>query len=240
MAPMAIAKFTAQLSEKVSLGQNFLFLQFELLDPHRIEFLAGQYILLELPTSPKKRQYSITSAPRLDHAIQLLVEVIPNGQASQYFSTIKAGDKISFWAPAGEFVIKDEIQQSQDPLVFVGTGSGLAPLRAMILDQLRTKETKRQIKLHWGMREVSDLFWLDYFEELHKNYPNFTYDITLSRPPEGWTLCKGRVTNCLTVHELLPNAHYYICGNPNMIEDSMKVLKERGITDDHMHHEKFS
>lgn len=237
---MPIAKYTSKLSEKVLLNRNFRFLQLELLEPHRIEFAAGQYILLEIPTSARKRQYSITSAPRLDHAIQLLVEIVENGQASDYLEKIPIGEQVSFWAPAGEFVIKEDVQGSQDPLVFVGTGSGLAPLRSMILDQLRTKETKRQIKLHWGMREASDLFWLDYFEELRKNYSNFSYDITLSRPPEGWTLCKGRVTNCLTVHELLPNAHYYVCGNPNMIEDSMKVLKERGITDDHMHHEKFS
>lgn len=237
---MAISKFEAQLSEKVTLGSNFLFLQFELIEPHRIEFQAGQYILLEIPTSPKKRQYSITSAPRLDHAIQLLVEIVPEGQASGYFASMEVGHKITFWAPAGEFVIKEDIQANSDPLVFVATGSGLAPLRAIILDQLRTRETKRSLKLHWGMREAADLFWLDYFEELRKNYPNFSYDITLSRPPEGWTLCKGRVTNCLTVHELLPNAHYYICGNPNMIEDSMKVLTERGVGADRMHHEKFS
>jgi NAD(P)H-flavin reductase len=237
---MPIAKYTSKLSEKVTLNPKFRFLQLELQEPHRIEFNAGQYILLEIPTSARKRQYSITSAPRLDHAIQLLVEIVENGQASEYLEQIPIGEQVSFWAPAGEFVIKEEVQNSQDPLVFVGTGSGLAPLRSLILDQLRTKEAKRPIKLHWGMRQASDLFWLDYFEELRKNYSNFSYDITLSQPPEGWTLCKGRVTNCLSVHELLPNAHYYICGNPGMIEDSMKVLKERGITDDHMHHEKFS
>lgn len=237
---MPIAKYSAKLSEKVLLDRKFRLLQLELQEPHRIEFLAGQYILLEIPTSPRKRQYSITSAPRLNHAIQLLVEIVENGQASEYMEKIPIGEQVSFWAPAGEFVIKDDVQNSTDPLVFVGTGSGLAPLRSMILDQLRTKETKRQIKLHWGMREARDLFWLDYFEELRRNYTNFSYDITLSQPPEGWTLCKGRVTNCLSVHELLPNAHYYICGNPNMIEDSMKVLKERGIVADQMHHEKFS
>lgn len=236
---MAISKYTAQLAEKVTLTKDFLFLQLELIEPHRIEFVAGQYILLEVPTTPQKRQYSITSAPRLEHAIQLLVELIPGGQASGYFAGMKVGEQINCWAPAGEFVVSDEVQQTQDPLVFVATGSGLAPIRSMILDQLRTRETKRQIKLHWGMREATDLFWLEYFEELHKNYPNFSYDITLSRPPEGWTLCKGRVTNCLTVHELLPNAHYYICGNPSMVGDSMQVLTTRGVPADHMHHEKF-
>lgn len=237
---MPIATYTAKLSEKVSLTNEFIFLHLELVEPHRIEFEAGQYLLLDVPGAGQKRQYSLVSAPRLDHAVQLLVEIIPNGAASGYLSHLNAGDPVSFFAPAGEFTIKPEVQASADPLVFVGTGSGLAPLRSMILDQLRSKETTRTIKLHWGVHDVGSLFWLDYFEELAKNYTNFSYDITVSKPPEGWTLCKGRVTNCLTVHELLPNAHYYICGNPNMITDVMSVLSGRGVAADHMHHEKFT
>lgn len=237
---MAIAKYTAQLSEKISLGTNFLFLQIELLEPHRLEFVAGQYVLLEIPASPKKRAYSIASAPRMDHAIQLLIEVVPGGQASSYITDLKIGEQISFYAPAGGFTVSPEVQATMDPLVFVATGSGLSPLRSMILDQLRTRESTRPIKLYWGMREAADLFWLDYFEELRKNYPNFSYEITLSRPPENWTLARGRVTNSLSVNELLPNAHYYLCGNPNMIADASKVLSDRGVDSAHLHFEKFN
>lgn len=240
MTLMPISKFSAQLSEKVLFTDKFAFFQFELLEPHRIEFQAGQYILLELPGTAQKRQYSIISAPRMEHAIQLLVEFIPNGVASTYYAGMNVGDTVTFFAPAGEFVIKEEVQQGTDPLVFVGTGSGIAPLRSMILDQLRSREATRPIKLHWGLHDVSDVFWLDYFEELRKNYANFTYDITLSQPPEGWTLCKGRVTNCLSTHELLPNAHYYLCGNPHMITDVTTVLTGRGVALDHIHHEKFT
>ncbi len=237
---MAVTKFTAQLSEKVALAGNYIFFQFELIEPHRIAFQAGQYILLEIPTTPQKKAYSLTSAPRLEHAIQLLIEIVPGGRASTYLLNMQIGDQISFYAPVGEFVIQEEVLGSSEPLVLIATGTGLAPLRSMLLDQLRTRETKRPIKLHWGMRTAGDLFWLDYFEELRKNYPNFTYDITLSQAPEGWTLCKGRVTNCLSVHELLPQAQYYICGNPKMIEDVMAILTERGVEAGHLHHEKFS
>ena len=153
---------------------------------------------------------------------------------------MSVGEQVSFFAPAGEFTVNSGVQEGTNPLVFVGTGSGLAPLRAMILDQLRTRETTRPIKLHWGMHDAESLFWLDYFEELHKNYPNFTYDVTLSKAPDEWTLCRGRVTNCLTIHELLPDAQYYICGNPHMITDVMGVLSGRGVAADHMHHEKFT
>ena len=166
--------------------------------------------------------------------------MIPGGMASTYIANLNPGDQVSFYAPAGEFTIKDDVQVRECPLVFVATGSGLAPLRSMILDQLRTRETKRPIKLHWGMHSADQLFWLDYFEELHKNYPNFVYDVTLSHPPEGWTLCRGRVTNCLSVHELMDDAEYYLCGSPAMVADAMKVLVERGVPEARMHHEKFT
>src|SRR5258708_35738600 len=91
MTLMPIAKYTAQLAEKIQLTDTYIFLQFELLEPHRIEFTAGQYILLDVPTSPQKRQYSIVSAPRLDHAVQLLVEIIPGGVASIYLSNLPIG-----------------------------------------------------------------------------------------------------------------------------------------------------
>lgn len=236
---MPIAPYKAKLSERTLVGEKFQFFKFELTEPNKITFDAGQYLLVNCPLTPQKRQYSIASAPRLDHAIELLVEIIPNGVVSGYFNSLHEGDELSFYAPAGEFTIKEDVLATQDPLVMVATGSGLAPLRAMILDQLRTKETKRPIALYLGMRHATELFWLDQFEELHDNFPNFTYHVTLSQAPDEWTLCRGRVTDCLSIHDLLPNAQYYLCGNPHMIEDVMKVLKERGVEESKVHHEKF-
>lgn len=237
---MPVAKYKSQLAERQELGQGYLFLKFELVDPHRIDFKAGQYLMVDCPLIPQKRQYSIVSAPRLDHGVELLVEVIPNGVVSNYLAALKTGDTLDFYAPAGEFVVSEEVRNSDVPLVFIGTGSGLAPLRSQILDLLRSQETKRPIKLHWGMRHAQDLFWLDYWEELAANYPNFTYDIVLSQPPEGWQLCRGHVTDCLSLHALPEGAHYYICGSQKMTVDVLKVLSERGVDQSHLHHEKFT
>ncbi len=237
---MPVALYKAKLSEKEIVGGKFMFLKFELLEPNKITFTAGQYILLNSPTTPQKRQYSIASAPRLEHAIELLVEIIPEGKASGYLNSLALGDEISFYASAGEFVLKEDVIATEDPLVLIGTGSGIAPLRSILLDELRTKETKRPIWLYWGMREAESLFWLELFEELHDNFPQFLYHITLSQAPDEWTLCKGRITNCLSVHDLPPQGQYYICGNPHMIEDVMKVLQDRGVDPARIHHEKFS
>lgn len=237
---MAVQLFNARLADSQRVGGDYLFLKLELIQPHRIEFTAGQYILLNTPNTAQKRQYSIVSAPRLDHAIELLVEVIPSGVASSYLASLHPGDDVSFYAPAGEFVIAENVQSRHDPLVFVGTGSGIAPLRSMILDQLRTRETTRPLHLIWGMRYAESLFWLDQFDELQDNFSNFSYHIVLSKAPDEWTLCRGRVTDCLSTHDLLPNAQYYMCGNPHMIEDVTAVLQSRGVPADHLHHEKFT
>lgn len=237
---MPIAQFNAKLSEKQSLGNGkFIFCKLELVEPNKIEFAAGQYILLNTPITPQKRQYSIVSAPRLSHAIELLVELIPDGKASGYLNSLSEGAEVSFYAPAGEFTIKDDVQATQDPLVFVGTGSGLAPLRSMLLDQLRTRESTREIWLYWGMRYADELFWLDQFQELEDNFKNFHFHVVLSKAPEEWTLCRGRVTDCLSVHTLPQNAHYYLCGNSHMIADVMQVLSTQAVLLDHIHHEKF-
>lgn len=237
---MPVALHTAKLSEKTMVGGKFMFLKLELTEPNKIAFEAGQYILLNTPLTPQKRQYSIVSAPRLDHAIELLVELIPNGVASGYLNSLSPGARVDFYAPAGEFTIKPEVQGTQDPLVLIGTGSGVAPLRSMALDQLRTHEAKRPILLYWGMRHADELFWLEELEELHTNFPNFTYHLVLSQAPDEWTLCRGRVTDCLSIHTMPENAHYYICGNPHMIEDVMKTLATRGVDASRVHHEKFS
>ncbi len=237
---MPIALYKAKLSEKEMVGGKFMFLKFELLTPTHVQFTAGQYILLNTPGVAQKRQYSIASAPRLDHAIELLVEIIPNGVASGYLNSVPLGGEIEFYAAAGEFTLKDDVLATNDPLVLIGTGSGIAPLRSILLDELRTKESKRPIWLYWGMREADSLFWLDQFEELHDNFPQFIYHIVLSQAPDSWTLCKGRVTDCLTIHDLPVQGQYYLCGNPHMIEDVMGVLSKRGVDPTRIHHEKFS
>lgn len=237
---MPVALYKAKLSEKQIVGEKFMFLKLELLTPTHITFTAGQYILLNTPGIAQKRQYSIASAPRLEHAIELLVEIIPNGIASGYLNTVPIGGEVDFYASAGEFTLKEDVLSSNDPLVLIGTGSGIAPLRSILLDELRTKESKRPIWLYWGMREAESLFWLDQFEELHDNFPQFTYHIVLSQAPAEWTLCKGRVTDCLSVHSLPENGQYYLCGNPHMIEDVMGVLGKRGVDPIRIHHEKFS
>src|SRR5689334_15702150 len=100
---MPVQKFTAKVSDSFTFNEKFHYVHFELLDPSRIQFRAGQYILLEVPGTDQKKSYSIASSSGVDHAIELLVDVSPHGPGTQYIDRLKPGDTASFYAPAGEF-----------------------------------------------------------------------------------------------------------------------------------------
>jgi len=124
-------------------------------------------------------------------------------------------------------------------LVFVATGAGIAPFKSMIEDQLRNKQDQRQITLHWGMRQPKSLLWLEEWQELVEAFPNFHFHPVLSKAPEAWTLCRGRVTDCLSIHQLPTSAAYFLCGSKAMIEDTTNVLTQKGVSKELILLEKF-
>lgn len=240
---MPLQSYTATLSDRKVLTPTFHQLRFELKSPNRIEFQAGQYILLSVPTTPQRKSYSIASAPQVDHAFELLVDLAPQGHGTQYLESLQLGDEISFMAPVGLFVIApaDSAQgQQEQALEFVATGSGIAPFKGILEDLLIAKNDQRPIKLYWGLRYSTDQFWFDEFSQLAQQHPNFSFHPTLSKPPDEWQLCRGRVTDCLLVHPQPPvPTGYYLCGNSAMIGDVKRILAEKGVPETHVHHEKF-
>ncbi|HAU99485.1 MAG: hypothetical protein UX04_C0005G0052 [Microgenomates group bacterium GW2011_GWF2_45_18] len=231
--------FTASLSEKTQLNDRFLHVHFELVEPSVLTFRAGQYIILEIPGSEKKNSYSISSSPDLNHAIELLIDLSPSGKGTQYLQSLRIGEKIRFLAPAGHFVVDPEQTVQEQSMQYIATGSGIAPIKSMIVDQLRFQQDERPITLYWGMRYESELFWLDKFQNLQKQFPNFHLHLVLSQAQDGWTLCRGRVTDCLSFHELDIAGGFYLCGNGTMIKDVKALLLEKKVEISHIHHEAF-
>ena len=97
----------------------------------------------------------------------------------------------------------------------------------------------RPIILYWGLRHAEDLIYQDEFQQLSTAFPNFKFHPVLSQSPNEWSLCRGRVTDCLSIHDLMPNSGYYLCGNQTMIADVITVLTQRGVAAEKIHHEKF-
>lgn len=239
---MPLQKYSARVSDIQHFSDKYVHLYIELVEPHRLEFLAGQYMILDVPGSDKKKDYSIASDPAIDHAIESLIDISPRGAGTTYIAALKPGDPVTFFAPAGMFGIAGPdtvVGQQEKALVFVATGSGITPIRSMILDQLQNKGDKRPVTLYWGMRYESDIYWLDEFRELEKSFPNFTLHLVLSKAGDEWPLCRGRVTDCLSIHPMLDSAGYYICGLKVMITDVEALLLQKGVAAEHIHHEEF-
>jgi len=231
-------QFKGKVSEHVLINEKFQYLHIELLEPHRIEFKAGQYISLDV--GGERRSYSIASAPQMNHAVEICVDVTPEGKGSTYLKNLRPGNEVSFMGPLGQFVVSEGSEAEEKKLLMVATGSGIAPIRSIILDLLEEKEDKRLIELHWGLRHVEDMFWEEDFRRLHKYYDNFHFHLTLSRPPKHWPLCDGYVTDCIKNEvELGSEWGVYLCGNKYMIEDGSKLVQEMGVSKEQVHFEKF-
>jgi ferredoxin-NADP reductase len=229
--------YTARLEEKLQYNDKYTQYSFELKEPYRLEFQAGQYISVKVSDRGERRSYSICSTPDNQHQFDLLIDSSPGGLGVKFFQNLEFGAEIEALAPMGKFVIPEDLLV--DHLVFIAAGSGVAPFKSIIEDQLRNKQDQRQITLHWGMRHAEDLFWLEEWQDLDEVFTNFHFHPVLSQAPKTWTLCRGRVTDCLSVHERPTNAAYFLCGSQNMIQDVTAILTEQGINQKLILTEKF-
>ncbi|MBW7944763.1 hypothetical protein H3C70_05200 [Patescibacteria group bacterium] len=229
--------YTAKLADKIILNPKFTQYRFELVEPNRMNFAAGQYVSIPVDTVGHRRSYSICSAPDNDHGFELFVEFVENGLGTQYLDKLKFGDTIQCLAPMGQFVVQSD--DPSIPLCLVASGSGVAPLRSMLYDQLQRHGNARRMTLFWGLRHEADMCWTEDLKELVANFPNVTFHPVISRAMDEWPLCRGRVTDCLSIHDVDLTAEYYICGNQQMILDTMEVLKKRGVPETKLFHEKF-
>jgi len=229
-----------RVSEKYFLTENekFLLIKLELVKPDRIRFLAGQYVSIKINAEGERRSYSIASSPDVNHGVTIVAEMFPDGKGSEYLRELVIGDKVEILGPMGRFAVRQEKQK----LLMIATGSGIVPIYSMINDLLINKKETRPIRLHWGLREEKDIFWLDNFERLTKAHANFVFDLVLSRPSEGWGLCRGHVQDCLRrdfASENLAAWEGYVCGSQKMVEEMVKVLTELKMERKAIYHEKF-
>lgn len=237
MASMPPQLFQARLEDTIVHNQKFTQYHFELAQPHRLEFAAGQYVSMKVSDRGERRSYSICSNPGVQHGFELLIDITPGGVGSQYLQNLKLGDVVEVLAPMGVFTLNGP--QTEKALAFVATGSGIAPFRSMVQYLLQEQHDQRPITLYWGLRYAQDLFWQNDFQDMAEAFPNFKFHPVLSKAPDEWPLCRGRVTDCLSVHGVNAETGFYLCGNDHMVKDSIALLQQAGVPAEHVHHEKF-
>lgn len=231
---------TATLIKTQQLTHDVFDLQFKTDRP--FPFHAGQFVSIRFPTDkpPFFRAYSIDCRPHPDHrTLQFCIKHVDGGPASTYLCDLKEGDMIELKGPSGVFLAD---QFEVNTYYFITTGTGIAPLKAMIEDLLLNRgDTQTPIFLVFGFRSERDMFYCDYFETLKQQFPNFDYVVTLSQPSDSWNGLKGRVTDYLktNLHDPLTK-HYYLCGLGEMVKDVRTYLAERGVSKDHIHYERYT
>jgi Na+-transporting NADH:ubiquinone oxidoreductase subunit F len=171
------------------------------------------------------------ATPPFDRKTGGFMKVNP-GICSSYIFSRKPGDKVTISGPYGEFFIKDTDRE----MMFIGGGAGMAPMRSHIFDLFKTKKSDRKATFWYGGRSLRELFYIDEFEEIEKNSPNFKFYVALSEPKEedkwdGYTgfIHQVIIDNYLKQHPEPEEIEYYICGPPMMNDAVFKMLDDFGV-----------
>lgn len=190
---------------------------------------------------PALRAYSMASYPE-EKEIMLNVRIatpppgapdsVPPGIMSSFIFNLKPGDKCIVSGPYGEFFAKD----TQNEMVFIGGGAGMAPMRSHIFDQLRRLKSKRKMSFWYGARSKREMFYVEDFDMLAKENDNFEWHVALSDPlPEdNWTGYTGFIHNVLFEeyiknHPAPEDCEFYMCGPPMMNSAVIKMLLDNGV-----------
>jgi NAD(P)H-flavin reductase len=210
----------------------------ELIEPSAFHFKAGQFITVPVAEGVL-RSYSIASAPEDPSWLKVAVDIQPGGPGSQFFANLAPGQELKFQGPYGAFVVRDD---AQPHLLFVGTGTGIAPLRSMILDLENRGLGGRPMTLFFGVRYEDDLMYHEEFLAMAAKHPGtFTYHPTLSKPEgSAWPGETGRVTQ--TLPRLLPDVSgmtAYLCGSKEMLKDVTEILLGLGMDKRQIKKEQF-
>ena len=174
------------------------------------------------------------ATPPWDRARGAFMNVNP-GVCSSYIFSRKPGDKVTISGPYGDFFIKE----SDNEMVYIGGGAGMAPLRSHLFHLFHTLKSSRKASYWYGARSLREVFYEDDFRKIEKEFPNFKFNIALSepKPEDNWSGYTGFIhqvvyENYLGKHEDPDEIEYYLCGPPMMNDAVLKMLYDLGVPDE--------
>ncbi|WP_068546060.1 NADH:ubiquinone reductase (Na(+)-transporting) subunit F [Thalassotalea crassostreae] len=195
---------------------------------------------------PTLRAYSMANYPEEEGIIMLNVRIatpppgrlhLPAGKMSSFIFNLKPGDKVTISGPFGEFFAKE----TENEMVFIGGGAGMAPMRSHIFDQLKRLKTKRKMSFWYGARSLREMFYEDDYNGLAAENDNFDWHVALSdpQPEDNWDGMTGFIHNVLYEnylkdHEAPEDCEYYMCGPPMMNAAVIGMLKDLGVEDENI------
>ncbi len=191
------------------------------------------------------------ATPPWDRAANKWMDVNP-GICSSYVFSRKPGDKVTISGPYGEFFINP----TQREMIYIGGGAGMAPLRSHIFHLFHTDKSDRKVSYWYGGRSRKELFYVDHFRNIEKDFPNFKFHIALSEPlpDDNWQvkeelndskdgylgfIHQALFDNYLKNHPEPEEVEYYLCGPPLMNAAVLKMLDDMGIPDENIRFDDF-
>jgi NAD(P)H-flavin reductase len=227
---MSVTLFIARVEAIEDLTHDVRRIHLRLRAPQTITFKPGQFISFEIlhPRTGRlvTRPYSIASSPSRPEVITLLFNRVPDGPGSTYLFGLKEGEETRFKGPAGHFYLREDTGRG---LLFVATGTGIAPIRSMILANAE-RPGPRAATLYWGLRSQRDLYLQEELTEWGERTPGFTAIISLSRPDPSWSGETGRVLRLIEERvQSVKNLAVYLCGNSAMIADVTAQIRKKGL-----------
>lgn len=198
-------------------------------------------------TENVERAYSMANYPEEKGIIMLNVRIAtppprapegtPPGIMSSYIFSRKPGDEVVISGPFGEFFARD----TNNEMIFIGGGAGMAPMRSHIFDQFKRLHSKRKVSFWYGARSLREAFYVEDFDMIRRENENFKWHLALSEPlPEdNWTGYVGFIhqvlyENYLKNHPAPEDVEYYICGPPMMNSAVIKMLHDLGVEDENI------
>lgn len=206
-------------------------------------YLAGQYAELTVPgVIEKPRAYSFASAPEsgAPGEVAFFIRHVPQGEMSGWLHQAdRVGARVSVSGPFGSFWLRE----SAAPMLCVAGGSGMAPIKAL-LEQVSRQGFQRKVTYIFGARTREDLFCLDEMGAIKaRGNGHFQFMPMLSREPDGsdWDGLRGHCTDILSPERFpdLAESHAYLCGPPAMIDSAVRRLTDAGVSEKHIHYDKF-
>ena len=216
------------------------------------ELVERAYSMASYPAEGKEIMLNVRIAtPPFDRNKNGWMDVNP-GVASSYIFSRKAGDKVTISGPYGEFFIN----HSEAEMLYVGGGAGMAPMRSHLYHLFRTLKTGRKVSYWYGGRSKRELFYLEHFRALERDFTNFKFYLVLSEPLEedNWTVKEGMdgegdgfvgfvhqsvIDNYLSKHDAPEDIEYYFCGPPMMNQAVLKMCEDWGVPDENVAFDDF-
>jgi CDP-4-dehydro-6-deoxyglucose reductase len=220
------------------LASDVMVLKLKLPANERLQFLAGQYIDILLKDQ-KPRSFSLANAPHNDDFLELHIRNIAGGAFTKHvFEEMKERDILRFKGPLGTFFLRED---SDKPIIFVASGTGFAPVKAIIEHALYIG-IKRPMHFYWGARQLSDLYMLDLARQWESQGIKFTPVLSDALPEDNWQGRTGFVHRAvLEDYSDLSAKTVYACGAPVVVEAAhTDFTTTRGLPNDSFYSDAFT